>query len=214
VVTRYTDSKSKTDHVEEKSFLTPIKDDTLPVEWEESFETEVNPNDLETQPSDGAVFGSLPSIASKPKTLQQWNKDLVSWIFGNHNLTIYKSPLLKVCSHPGETEGEFRSRIAHLAHEERDRQVEKIKAKYAPKVNVLRDRLMRAEQAWQREQEQASQQTMQTFLSVGSSLLGAFLGNKKTSARSAVGAVSGVARRDGSRRSGAMWVEPKKRWKP
>lgn len=196
VETRFVDTKSKTDFAEPKTFLTPVINDAMPVQWEESFETDIDPNDLESQPADEVSFAPLPPAASKPKSFVQWQKDLAAWIFNNHAITIYKSPLLKVWSNPGESEGDFRARIAHLAHEERDRQVEKIKQKYAPKVAQLTERLRRAEQAKQKEEEQASQQTMQTVLSVGSSLLGAFLGRKVIS-KSTLSGVAGAARSAG-----------------
>jgi hypothetical protein len=193
VETRYTDTKSKVDQPETKTLMTPINDDAIPVEWTESFEIELDPNELQSQPDEGIGFATLAPTAAKAKSYTQWNKDLVNWVFGNQSLTIYKSPLLKVCSAPGESEGDFRARIQHTAHEERDAQIEKLKAKYAPKVATLTERLRRAEQARQREQEQASQQTMNTVLSVGTGLLGALFG-RKTLTKAAVTGVAGAAR--------------------
>ena len=46
----------------------------------------------------------------------------------------------------------------------------------------LEEKIRRAEQAAEREKEQANQQKMQTAISIGSTLLGAFLGRKVTSA--------------------------------
>jgi hypothetical protein len=45
----------------------------------------------------------------------------------------------------------------------------------------MQERLRKAQQAVEREQQQAQAQTMQTAISVGSSLLGAFLGRKVVS---------------------------------
>ncbi|MDH4012370.1 MAG: ATP-binding protein, partial [Desulfobacterales bacterium] len=50
---------------------------------------------------------------------------------------------------------------------------------------TLQRRLMRAEQALQREQEQAKSKKMETMVSFGTAILGAFLGRKAVSARSA-----------------------------
>jgi cytosine/adenosine deaminase-related metal-dependent hydrolase len=47
---------------------------------------------------------------------------------------------------------------------------------------TLQERIRRAEQAAEREKEQASQQKMQTAISFGTTLLGAFLGRKAVSA--------------------------------
>jgi len=48
-------------------------------------------------------------------------------------------------------------------------------------LTALEDRIRRAEQAEEREREQAKQQKLQTAISVGATLLGAFLGRKAVS---------------------------------
>ena len=52
----------------------------------------------------------------------------------------------------------------------------KLKAKYAPKFQTLTDQLRRASERVEREKAQAGQQKINTVLSVGATLLGAFLG--------------------------------------
>src|SRR5262249_51508907 len=49
---------------------------------------------------------------------------------------------------------------------------------YAPRLRTLQDRLQRAQQKVEKERSQLSQQKFQTALSVGASILGAFLGRK------------------------------------
>ena len=56
--------------------------------------------------------------------------------------------------------------------------MEKLRQKYQAKIATLDERLRKAQQAVDREAEQKKQQTMQTVISVGSTLLGAFLGGK------------------------------------
>ena len=56
-----------------------------------------------------------------------------------------------------------------------------LKKHYAPQLAALAERKRRAEQAVDREKSQAQQQTLQTAVSVGSALLGAFLGRKTLS---------------------------------
>lgn len=81
--------------------------------------------------------------------------------------------------------------------EKRDLKVEKLRKKYNNRFTTLRDRLMRAHQAIDREAEQASSRKMQTAISFGSAILGAFLGRKAVSATSARSV--GTAMRSASR---------------
>jgi hypothetical protein len=55
---------------------------------------------------------------------------------------------------------------------------ERLRQKYAPKIAALQERIRRADQVVQREREQSTQSQIQTAISVGATLLGAFLGRK------------------------------------
>ena len=75
--------------------------------------------------------------------------------------------------------------MSQASREKRDLEVEKLRRKYGSKFNTLQNRLMRAEQAIQREQEQAKSKKVETMISFGTAILGAFMGRKAVSARSA-----------------------------
>ena len=77
------------------------------------------------------------------------------------------------------------------------RAANQLRAKYAPKLATLNERARRAEQAVQREAEQARSAKLSTALSFGSTLLGAFLGRKalsSTNVSKAATAMRGVGR--------------------
>ena len=72
--------------------------------------------------------------------------------------------------------------LQQAAREQRDAAAEKLRLKYGPKLAALQERLRRAEAARQREAEQAKRAKFDTVISLGSTLLGAFLGRKAVSA--------------------------------
>jgi hypothetical protein len=88
---------------------------------------------------------------------------------------------LKATSNPGESEGDFRTRLSLALREKRDADAEALRRKYAPRLTTLQDQIRRAQERVERERGQASQQKMQAALSVGASILGAFLGRKTLS---------------------------------
>src|SRR5262249_10576527 len=96
-------------------------------------------------------------------------------------LDLFRCASLDQLSKPGELERNFRVRLQQAAREARDRRAEELKGHYAPQLATLAERKRRAEQAVERERSQAQQQTLQTAVSVGSALLGAFLGRKTLS---------------------------------
>ena len=56
--------------------------------------------------------------------------------------------------------------------------MEKLRQKYTTKIVSLEEQIRRARQSVEREEEQAKQQKMQTAISMGATLLGAFVGRK------------------------------------
>jgi hypothetical protein len=84
-------------------------------------------------------------------------------------------------SRPDEVERDFRARLQHAAREARDRSIDALRTKYAPKQAALEERLRRAREAHARESEQATGQKLQTAISFGATVLGALLGRKAAS---------------------------------
>jgi hypothetical protein len=179
---RFVDTKSSVDASQNVVLLTPIKDDAVPVDWAEAQELDVDANDLEKTPASGAQFGELPAAASQAKNYANWSKDLVTALFSGRKLTLFNSPKLGQVSRPGESEGDFRVRLQQTSREQRDAVAAKLRAKYAPKIATLNERLRRAEQAVEREAGQARQAKISSAISFGATLLGAFLGKKAVSA--------------------------------
>jgi hypothetical protein len=111
-----------------------------------------------------------------------WSKSLNAYLYENARADVFVCDALKATSAPDESEGDFRSRLTLAARERRDTAVADLRRKYAPKLQAMDDRERRAQERVSREQSQLSQQKWQTALSVGASVLGAFLGRKTLSA--------------------------------
>ncbi len=181
-VVRFVDAKTKVEVNRQIVRLTPISDNAVPVDWTESEDAEIHPNELEKQPAGGAFFAPLPPAAAQARNYANWQKDFIQSIYSSQKVTLFKSPTLGQVSKADEDEGSFRVRLQQLAREQRDAAVAKLRAKYAPKIATLNERLRRAEQAVEREASQATQAKLSSVLSIGSTLLGAFLGRKAVTA--------------------------------
>jgi phage host-nuclease inhibitor protein Gam len=192
-----TDVKTRIDMTQDMAFTTPVTDEAIPVAWENAQEINVPASDLEKSPAEGAQFADLPGAAAKAKNYAAWEKDLVTWLYGTCKVELYRSPSAKAVSKPGESERDFRIRLQQATREGRDDQVDKLRKQYAPKVAALQERIRRAQEAVEREKAQASQQKVQTAISMGTTLLGAFMGRKAVSASTlgrATTAARGVSR--------------------
>src|ERR1041384_941792 len=192
----YSDSK-KVDLSQNVTLLTAIVDGPVNVDWDKNVAADLPVEDLESEPQSGAQFGQVPSAASKAKNYDAWKKDLSNWVYRNQRLELLESEALDVASNPGESERDFRVRLQQLAREQRDGAVEELRQKYAPKIDQLNERKRRADQAVEREAEQAKGQKLQTAISFGATLLSSFMGRKTVSLSTlgrATTAVRGVGR--------------------
>jgi len=175
-------SNSKTiELTQQLLLLAAFADGPVSLDWDQATPLDLPLADLEAEPQSGAQFTDVPAEAAKAKSYATWRKDLASWVYRNQRLELFESPTLDVASNPGESERDFRVRLQQLAREHRDEAVENLRRKYAPKFEQLEERKRRAEQAVEREAEQAKGQKMQTAISVGATLLSSFLGRKRAS---------------------------------
>ena len=175
---QYTNSKAKVDTSQSMVFITPITDGAIPVVWDNAEAIEVPATDLEKAPGKDAYFSILPSAASQAKNYTDWEKDFGNWLYGSQRLDLLQSTSLKATSNPGEEERDFRIRLQQIAREERDEKIDAMRKKYASKLATLQERKRRAEQTVEKQAEQAKKAKMDTALSVGATLLGAFTGRK------------------------------------
>ena len=178
---RFVDAKARLDCPRDLTLLTAVETGPVAVDWQKSTEAAFGLDELESEPAEDALFAPLASPAAKAKSYAAWSRDLGAWLYGSQTLELLRSPSLGETSRPGEPERDFRVRLQQAGREKRDGSVEKLRRAYAPKMAALQERIRRAEQAAEREREQASQQKIQAALSVGTTLLGAFLGRKAVS---------------------------------
>ena len=179
---RVADSKAGVDVTQDVTVLAPISDGAVAVDWDRAMEAGVAIADLESTPSGSAQFGAVPSAASKAKSYETWSKDFSGWLFRNQKVDLFKSPSTKDVSIPGESERDFRVRLQQSGREARNKQSDSLRQKYAPKIAALQDRIRRAGQMVERQQTESRSSQMQAAISVGASILGAFLGRKTISA--------------------------------
>jgi hypothetical protein len=181
----YSSARYKVDSTRKVAMSAMLEDGPVPLDWDQAEEITSAPDALQTSPLPGASFAELPSSARKTKSYSKWNKDLLRWVRQNRSLMLYRSKQFKLTSHPAESKSEFLLRLNQAAREKRDLEVEKLRRRYSAKYDTLQRRLLRAEQALQREQEQAKSKKTETMVSFGTAILGAFLGRKAVSTRSA-----------------------------
>ncbi len=153
-------------------------------DWSTASELAGEPAASDTAPS-GASFAALPRSAGQNGAAKKWSDALVDSLYRGAAVQLFECKRLRLVSKPGESERDFRIRIADGSRSDRDAKVDKLRDLYAGKLATLEDRIRRAQQAVAREKDQASSQRMTAAMSAGATILSAFLGRKVT--RTAMG---------------------------
>jgi hypothetical protein len=179
---RFSDSKSGIDITQDITVVAPIAEGPVAVDWEKAIAADLAVGDLERDPEQGAQFLALPASAGKAKSYADWNKDFAGWLFRTQKVELFRSPSTKEVSKPGESERDFRVRLQQTGREQRDKGAEVLRKKYASRMATLQERIRRAELAKEKQQAEARSSQVQAAISVGASILGAFLGRKTISA--------------------------------
>jgi hypothetical protein len=182
---RFAQSTAGIDSLQDLMILLSAVDKVSPTMFDDAeIGTQSEPEHQDHAESD-AGFDSLPSDLSRAKTFTELQSALKDHVYRTQKLTVWKCPELKEASKPGETEGDFRARIAHKVKEQRDLAVEKLRAKYAPKLTAIQEQLRKGLQKVEKERLQAKNQNYQLWATIGSSVFGAILGRKLASASTA-----------------------------
>ena len=173
----YEDAKRGIEHAEEVSILARLAE--AGADWYAAEPVELSKDDLEDRPVAGARFGALPPEAVKAKSYDVWKRELEECLYRTRRCELFQSITLGESSKPGELERDFRIRLSELARERRDDQVAALRKKYAPKLTQIEERIRKAEQARQKQAEQAQSQTWSTVLSAGTTMFGVLFGRKR-----------------------------------
>ncbi len=177
----YSNAGAGIDHWTKRVLWAPLGDVLDGSPWAEARLLAAAP-ELEGEPDTRPRFGALPAAAERKTSYAQWSKQLATIVYRDHPLLLLRSKNPKLVSSLGEEEGAFRGRLADLVREERDRTIEKLRQKYAPKLATLEDRIDRAQEKVERETEQYADKRNQAALSFGASVIGALFGRKLASA--------------------------------
>jgi hypothetical protein len=159
----------------------PLNEETVRAPWDAARPLAAGLPELLKKGEEAARFATLPAACTRARTYKTWTSKLKSHLYRERALTIWKCRSLKAKSKPGESEAEFRARLALLAREKRDLMLAKLEKRYVPKLERVRNAVRRAQARVEREKSQYGQQKLQTAISLGGTVLGALFGRKAAS---------------------------------
>ena len=179
---RFAQASAGIDQLSDCSIFLPAVETISATIWDAATISIDDEPEQDDHANEEAGFGSLPAELNRAKTFTELQSALKDHLYRTQKLRLWKCAELKEVSKPGESEGDFRVRITQGVKESRDLQVEKLRAKYGPKLVTLQEQLRKAYQRVEKEKTQSSQATTTAAITLGTSILGAVFGRKLASA--------------------------------
>ena len=179
VRSHFVDRKSGIDAWETETLVAPPMDDGSAPDWAQAASSHSLQDALEAEPAADATYVEPPAAFLRPANYTAWRKQLAEYVYRTQTLQVFHCPALQMSSAAGGDEGEFRQHIAQALREHRDAEIEKLRDKYAGRLERLSDQIRRAGEKVSREQAQATDQKVSTAVSIGTTLLGALFGRKR-----------------------------------
>jgi hypothetical protein len=151
----------------------------------------------------GAVSFVLPDAPIKQKVFwSSLERDLVAHLVRSRTLEIFANRPLKMFSRAGETKEDFTARCREAGAAGADEETAKLRDKYEAKVRSLQDKLQGAEDRAAVLAAEAQGRHQEELLSTAGSLLGSFLGGRRSSSRLATDLRAAAGRRSRSEAAG------------
>ena len=175
----FVDRRRGMDEIDSVALLAmPDKDGA--VTWEGASDLGFDPAALESSPTREARYGPLPARFNDERDLKRVGRELADHLYRTRRLRVLHCPSLDEYSSPGASASEFALQLRQEAREARDEETDKIVQRHEKRLRRLEDRLRSAELALMKKTETAAARKREMIVSVGESLLGAFLGRRTT----------------------------------
>lgn len=172
----FVDAKRNVDFWRENAIVAPIPDRNGDISWDKGEDVTSVISLFEKIPPANASFQELPAALMQEKSFSLFNKSFAEFLYQNQTFDVYEAKDEKMTSKSGETKTDFRQRVAVILRGKLDVEIKKIRDKYASKIKILQDKIQRYKGKTELQKSQVFRQKMDTFISIGTTLLGTLFG--------------------------------------
>ncbi len=182
---RFSDSKAGIELTQERNYLVPVSNKgALAIDFNNAKKIKTRLEDLPLAPDQSVTSGNPISFKEPhpalvdPSVYKAYAKDFTAFLTSSCKLTMWRSPATKLMSRPEEAERDFRIRLSQASAEKRDELVAKLREKYQPKIAAIQEKIRIAQLRISEEEAQAKQYELDSAISIGATVVGAFMGRK------------------------------------
>ena len=171
----FVDAKNKMMRLQETCLVAPLDESTQAVQWEQAMSLTNLPNQVDQAPLANSLFSDLPGPLMNEKNYAKFEKSLAAYLYQTQELVLYQIKKFDLLSNEGETESEFRSRIAPELRLKRDETIRNLQSKYTDKKGPINAKLIKAQEKMGTKKHKAFWQKLDAFLSAIATVLGALV---------------------------------------
>ena len=155
------------------------------VDWKTSKQSQLGHTDLlntkDQLPDKESFFELPPELANSPAEFKKLSKDIKDFLYYNSVLKLKMNDELEIVQHPEESDRDFQIRLLQRSREKRDAEVDKLKQKYAKKLDKLEDKLSKLEFDLTDDEAEYKARKQEELVGAGESVLSIFMGSRRTS---------------------------------
>ena len=149
------------------------------VRWDDYTAEAIDLHAVDSAPLPNATFGSLNYPVDDEKTISDFKKDFVEWIYRNAPLSLYRNDELKLSSKPGESLEDFKARCEEASQGDSEAAIKKITDTYAKKKTAAENKLEKEKLKLEKLEETLKGRRLEegaTGVSTALSWIGSFVG--------------------------------------
>lgn len=150
------------------------------LDWENAETHPGLKEQLSKKAIENATYEEAPAMMLQEKNYAGFKRDLIAYLYQTNTLKIFEYKELKLISNVQESESDFRLKVSLALRERRDELVQKLQGQYDQKISTLKDKIRRAEEKKNVQQQQSLFQKIEAFLSVLTTIIGTLFGRKVT----------------------------------
>lgn len=156
------------------------------------IEVDYDDRDLRSEPLVTAPYAEVQAPVGDKAFWAQLPKDLTDHLVRARTMDLSMNKDLKMYSRPGETSESFANRCAEAAQEKADAEVAKLRDKFEARFTKAKAAVEQAQDRVEIAQSEKQAKKSNEFLSTAGSILGAFLGGKRSSKKLASAVLKGA----------------------
>ncbi len=173
---RFFDRKQGISEQRERLLLAPAPDHLGAVDWNKAQALSIRLSALEQSPArlapgQGPFFAPVPEAANSAPELKNIAQAFADWLYYNSQLTLLAHPNLDLVQRPEETERQFKLRLRQAARERRDAEVDRLRERYAARMERLEAKLRKEKREWEQDQADYAARKRESWIATGEMLL-------------------------------------------